>query len=110
MFKTGDGYFARRQSLYKNPDVDPKTPELQENVIVVRQPVLQARVGITTSERIIRFLNQNRFRRDALGLCWIPYHGKLQKLEEIYKSRTQEEIQERASGTGSVRGTFPATI
>ncbi|NLL38944.1 MAG: protein-glutamine gamma-glutamyltransferase [Clostridiales bacterium] len=103
------------RAYIKNPDVDPKTPELQgENVIVLSDNLYYGHgVGITTSERIIRFLNQNRFRgatRSAYMLDSVS-RPNYKKLEEIYKSRTQEEIQERASGAQARSGgTFPATI
>ena len=94
------------RAYIKNPDVDPKTPELQGgNVIVLSDNLYYGHgVGITTSERIIRFLNQNRFRgatRSAYMLDSVS-RPNYKKLEEIYKAGHRKKYRSGHPGTGSV--------
>lgn len=93
------------RAYIKNPDVDPKTPELQgENVIVLSDNLYYGHgFGIATSERIIKLLNQNRFRgatRSAYMMDSVS-RPNYKKLEEIYRSRAQdmgqEQVQARVS-------------
>lgn len=89
------------RAYIKNPDVDPKTPELQgENIIVLSDSLYYGHgVGITTSERIIKLLNQNRFRgatRSAYMLESVS-RPNYKKLEEIYNSQTHEQMQAQES-------------
>jgi protein-glutamine gamma-glutamyltransferase len=85
--RRSDDVIIGDRGYFNNPDVDPKTPELQgENVIVLPDSLYYGHgIGVTTADRIIRMLNSNR-RRNATRSAYFMDSVARPNFKRIYSA------------------------
>lgn len=103
------------RGYFRNPQVDPTTPEWQgENVIILPDNLYYGHgIGLTTADKIIKSLNSNRKSGATISAYFMDEVSRpnFKKLYSAYKSLSAEGTQTRAASTGPlVWKPFPKPI